>query len=357
MWLSTFLQRDTHSPFCALLSLSFSFMASLRQSDGRGNTVYNVVNHGGDGIPVLRVTEERSSSALSSFSTQDGGGPPPSLPSWLVRSSLLVLIMSALIIQIIGQRLLFKITEYLGFCLMFGFVFLLICSIYYCWCIFSRYTVGLTDNSQIIRTYAILCVSEVISCLSDYVIDLGLLEYFPIDIAFYFVLSMSLFSLFSGLVHRNNLSAMFSQETTSFVVITVITHYSLSCIFKDMLPSFLYSQIVYSSCLLAISLSLLVDRYPRYFTLSSIKRFVRNSLQVAKGESVGGSGIGSVLNVGAGGRRFSTASLASNVSSVVPQHRISLTSQSSRGTSVTTNVSNCLLMACCLFLLLLLIEF
>lgn len=312
-------------------------MASRKLSEGRANTVYNVINHEGDPPPSLRVTDERSSSAIS-FGTQDGGGPPPSLPNWLVRWSLLFLLMAALIIRIIGQKLLFKISEYLGFCLLFAVAFLLICSLYYCWCLFSRELTGLSTNAQIIRTYAILCISEIIASLSNRVIDLGILEAFPVDIAFYSVLSMSLFSLFSGTIHRNNLSAMFNQETTSFVLLTVITHYSLSCIFQDVLPSLLYSQIIYTGCLFSFSFSLLVEKYPRYFTLSSIKRIVRNSLQIQKGGGgVGGVGLGPVT--GAGGRRFSTASLTSNMS-IGPHHRPSLTSQSSRGTSVTTNVRN-----------------
>lgn len=299
-------------------------MSSLR-CDQRTNTVHNVINQSTAflDIPNLRI-EDRSGSALSSISGGSVHDSPTALPKWLVKALIIAMILIAVITQLLGQSVLFKITELMGFVLLFVGAFLLIAAIYYWWGMFAKDLIGI-NTSNVIKIYTVSCVSEVIATLSNYVVDLGLvLEASPIDIAFYFVFSLSLFSLFSSLIHRNGVASMFSQETTAYVGLTLISHYTLSSVFSDVLPSFLYSQLVYTSCLFALSISLLVVKYPKYFTLGAFRRFIRVSV-------TRGGGGGATLLGGVGGRRFSTVSLAS--SSNAP-HRSSLTSQSSRGTSI-----------------------
>lgn len=297
-------------------------MSDQRQPNNM--TVYNVVNSSTSkpllDLPSLRI-DDRSTSSLSHFSDKATAEETPAglvVPSWFIKGSLSFVILMALTVQIFGHALFLSFTELLGFMFVVMISFLVLVSAYLWWISSTGNTLVL-DRQRAIKTYGACCVCEVIASLSNYVVDLGVFEHSPIDIAFYSVFALSMFSIFSGAVHPKGIAAMFSHETTSFVVLTIILHYCISCLFHAMLPSLLFSQLLYCSCLFSLSFWLYVTASNIHFSLSSIQRLLRNSITATS----------RTTQSSYQPRKLSTISVNS---SVLP--RTSLTSQSSFGASV-----------------------
>ena len=295
-------------------------------------TVHSVVNNQSFSfldIPSFQI-DNRSSSALSStsqisaVSTDKGQAPNEAyfaLVSRAIQVCLAGMIVLALTVQVIGHGPILRIAEILGFMLIFLGSFLISLIVYLWWSSWTRVVIGL-DSYRTLKVYCICCLSEFVATLSNYVVDLGPLEHSPIDVAFYGVLTLLLFSLFSSVIHERGVAAMFNHETMFFVSLTVTLHFIMTCLFENILPSFIYSQIVYSSCFLALSICLLLAKYHSYFSMATIGQFVHTSIHGQK----------NLLPPTYSGRRFSNVSVLSNMSSVHPRN--SLTSQSSFSYSI-----------------------
>ena len=282
-------------------------------------TVHNLINNSPLrpylDVPSVRVDYERNTvSSLSNYNDES----VISLPNWFIKVSLILASLMAFTVNLFGHGPLFRLTQCLGFILVLVFSFLVLFTAFLWWASFVEHQLNF-DTVRIIKLYCVCCLSELIAALSNYVVDLGMLEHFPIDIAFYSVFALSVFSLFSGIVHSRGIAAMFSHETTTFVLLLLLLHYCTSCLFDNIIPTLLYTQLLYCSCLFALSCSLYMTKNHLNLTLSSLKHFIRTSI-TAPGRTIQSS------------RKLSVASVNSTLSSIQPRN--SVTSQSSYGTSI-----------------------
>ena len=302
---------------------------------GHGPNVYSLVNSSipverSLEVPSLRVeTVDRSTSAMSSSSLatpdKNKGNVLDSVYSpivtSLVKTGIGFMMILALFVVIIGDGLVLQISHVFGFVMLFFVSFIIGCGTYLWWVSWVHERIGITIHC-VFTTFLICCVSDLVSAGANRVIDLGPFENLPIDISYYSIFTMSLFSLFASVVHQKGTSAMFSHETCVFVCITVVMHYSTWCLFSGIIPSFIHSQIVYTSCLLAMSVSLLLLKHNPTISLVALRRIIRTSIHSKK----------DLVPASYSGRRFSNVSSMSNMSSIRPRN--SLTSQSSISTQV-----------------------
>ena len=280
-----------------------------------------------DSLPLLRVEEEDRSVSTTSMISQQSlhvvntpgkllDNEYSTLGTWLAGGAVALLVLLAASTLVFGSWLLMEVSQLFGYIFIFVFAFLVSSGSYMWWFTWMREPVAMNTN-RVIQLYAICCLSELVAVTGSMVVDLGPIEYLPVDLSFYSVLIVSLMALFSGTIHEKGLAAMLSAEVTSFVALTAVLHVSTFCLFESFLPEILYCQIPYMGCFFTFSLGLVLVKYHPNLSLATLRRIVRTSIQHSNAN---------MLPTGFN-RRMSTISLMSNLSSVYPRN--SVTSQSS----------------------------
>ena len=298
--------------------------------NSHGVSIQSLVNSGGiqdryTDVPSLRVeTFERSTSSLSTQSqtslASSKGNVLDSVYSpiatFLVKFSVGLMVLLSLCVMIIGDDMVIYFSQLFGFIMIFVMVFSISCGGYIWWMSWVHETVNLTRHNTLMMLLTFIC-SEIISTVVNHMIDLSHFDSLPIDLSFYAIHTIGLFCLFACLVHDKGVSAMFAHETCIFVALTIVMHYSTASIFSKILPRFLYCQLVYGSCFLAMCISLVLLKHQPNISLVGLRRMIRTSLHSKRDP----------FPASYAGRRFSNASMMSNFSSIRPKN--SITDQSS----------------------------
>ena len=151
---------------------------------------------------------------------------------------------------------------------LFGLMVLMVISFFACtgtfywWASINISKVGLTVE-KVIHIYLICVLSDLLACLVGIFTAVPPTSSLPVDTGYFIILATLLFFVFSLLVHKDGLNAMFSQETAIFVACTMVLNFSSTCLFRDVLPRFLLPQLVYVGALLGLSVALAGYKFPK----------------------------------------------------------------------------------------------
>ncbi len=297
-----------------------------------GPSVHSLVNSGGlqdryMDVPTLRVESvERSTSSLSTQSQTSLASTKgnvldsvySSIATFLVKFSIGSMVLVSLIVMAVGDDVVVYFSQLFGFIMIFLMMFSVSCGGYIWWMSWVHEAINLTRHSTLMMLLTFEC-SEVISAVANHMIDLGgHFNSIPIDLSFYAINTISLFCFFASLVHHKGTSAMFAHETCIFVAFTIVMHYTTATIFSKILPGFMYCQLVYGSCFLAMCISLVLLKNQPNISLVGLGRLIRTSMHTKRDN---------IFPASYAGRRFSNVSLMSNFSSIRP--KTSVTDQSS----------------------------
>lgn len=246
------------------------------------------------------------------------------LGSIMAKCGVAILVVCAAISRVLGESYLTSVSQFFGFTLIFVVAFFLCCGLFAWWGVWGRDGVGLSSRKVVI-IYGICIASEIASIMLDQYIDLGALEQLPVNVSLYAVLGLSLLSSFSVFVHPGGVAAMFSNESSSFVGLVLLLHFSMSALFYHSLPLLIYGQLVHTSCFLGLTLSLMLKEVQPRFRLSKLRKLVWGSQSKHS------------LRVPPRGRKISN--ISDLPSSHYTQYRNSLSSQSSLTSSIPASVS------------------
>lgn len=296
-----------------------------------GITVHSLVNTGvASDIPSLRVEAvgERSFSSLSTLSTSsqtslsgtsskgnvlnDAYSP---FATFCVNTSVGILFMLAFLVILLGENTILYLYQFTGFVMIFVMVFVVSYG-GYLWLI-SWVNETLDMSTKTIFTFVIGCVaSEGLSWFAYRLAassDIGI----PWSLPFYTVHSGAMLAVFVCILHQKGIDALVSYESGAFVCLTIVLHYISWSLFSLVLPRLFYSMLVYGSCSFALCSARILLKYLPAISIVGLKRVIKQNLYSKK----------DVVPPSYAGRRYSNASVMSNVSSVRPRN--SITDQSS----------------------------
>ena len=294
----------------------------------RNSKVYDqpfVDSVGPDGIPSVRVEDNTGRP-----DGQLAAGPISAnifrIMSVLGKGGIGFLLVTAAVSYLLGGSWLAGLSQLLGFIFIFFLAFCLCCGLFVWWGVWGRERVGLTRN-KIVVVYGICTASQLITLVLDQIIDLGPLEFLPMNLSFYAIFGLSLLSLFSVCVHHKGVAAMFSNESSMFTGLVVLLNICMAALFDHTLYQLLYGQLVHASCFFGLGLSLVPLNMRLRYSFSRLQRFFSGR------DSTSGPN----LRVPS---RFAGRKI-SNISDY-PKHSVS--SQSSIGSSLPASVSDTSLM-------------
>lgn len=299
----------------------------------RNSKVYDqpiVDSIGPDGIPSVRVEDISHSDGVGAGKPLGGNTSSWEIVVGLGKCGVGLLVTIAAVSYVLGGRCLSGLSQLVGLMFIFSLVFCLCCGLFVWWGLWGREKVGLTRNKVLI-VYGICTASQLISLVLDQIIDLGPLEFLPMNLSFYAIFGLSLLSLFSVCIHDKGVAAMFSNESSMFTGLVVLLNICTAALFDHTLYQLIYGQLVHMSCFLGLGLSLTSTnvRLSRHF--SRLKSFIA----------------GSDLNQNLKLPRLGPGRKVSNISDAPSFPRHSVSSQSSVGSSLPASVSDAWFVVIC----------
>ena len=180
----------------------------------------------------------------------------------LARVTLTVLTLVGALVGLFGKASLDAISQFVGFMLMFLFIFMACTGTFYWWANSCKDSVKLTLR-KVLHIYGVCALSDILARSINMFSRMPESSLVPEDISYFFSLTTLLMLTFAMLFHKNGLNAMFSKETVLFVVISVALNYSTSRLFLDILPKIFLPQMIHSAALLGLSMSFAGYSVPR----------------------------------------------------------------------------------------------
>ena len=277
---------------------------------------------------TVRVDDD-TYSETSSIPT-DGSGkvlnPEASLlGNLLAKVGVASLAILGVVVSILGSTPLLAASQLFGFIFLLLTTFAICCGLYLWWGSWHHRAVVL-DVNKVLVIYAICSSSDILARLMCAFTRVPVTENLPFEASYFLLLGALLYFEFSFFAHGDGLNAMFAKETNIFVGLTLMLNLSAICLFGPILPSFILPQLIYTSALLGLTLSLMGHKFPHlspsafYWALSHQQAFRKGAI-IAR---VGGGG----NNMG---RKMSTSSMASTNSSVRPRSSYSFSSLATMG--------------------------
>ena len=225
----------------------------------RNSKVYDqpfVDSVGPDGIPSVRVEDNSNRSDARAGLAGPISANISRIMAVLGKGGIGFLLVIAAVSYLLGGSWLAGLSQLLGFMFIFSLAFCLCCGLFVWWGVWGRGKVGLTRN-KIVVVYGICTASQLITLVLDQIIDLGPLEFLPMNLSFYAIFGLSLLSLFSVCVHDKGVAAVFSNESSMFTGLVVLLNICMAALFDHTLYQLMYGQLVHTSCFFGLSLSLL----------------------------------------------------------------------------------------------------
>ena len=224
--------------------------------------------------PMVRVESEDNQSETSAMtSTSDGQVLNPEanslgLGNYLAQGCLGLFIVVGALVGLGGRDFLVGASQ------LFGFMFLFLCSFVVCsgvflwWGAWNKESIDL-NVKKVIVVYSICTVSDLLGRLVTMYAAIPAADSLPFNTSYYIFLATLLFANFALFAHRDGLNGMFSQEACVFVGLSCILNFTSWCLFGDIVPGFLLPQLVYTSVMMGLTLSLVRYRFP-HVSLSAV---------------------------------------------------------------------------------------
>ena len=215
--------------------------------------------------PVVRVeSEDNQSEASAMTSTSDGQILNPeanNLGNYVAQGCLGLFIVVGALVGLGGREFLVGASQ------LFGFMFLFLCSFVVCsglylwWGAWNKDSINLSVKKVII-VYSICTTSDLLGRLVTTYAAIPAADSLPFNTSYYIFLATLLFASFALFAHRDGLNGMFSQEACLFVGLSCVLNFTSWCLFGDIVPGLLLPQLVYTSVLMGLTLSLVSYRFP-----------------------------------------------------------------------------------------------
>ena len=296
----------------------------------RYSRVYDqpILQHTSKG-PMVRVETDDAHSESSTGLTSDEYGKmlnpeAYTFGSVLAKVALTVLILLGLVTSCAGRTFLMAVSQLFGFTFIFTVTFVVCSGLYLWWGAWNGNTVQLSVK-KVITLYVICCSCDFLARALASFASIPVADSLPIAGSYFIFLLTNLFVTFSLFAHKDGLNAMFSKETSMFVGLTLLLNFSSTCLFGEIIPSILLSQLVYGGILLGLSLSLMAHRFP-HLSLSAVYRVFnqhessyRNSLAPPTGRRLSKTSMGSMGSAVPSARSRASLSSISSLLSLNPQ--------------------------------------
>ena len=222
--------------------------------------------------PIVRVESEDNQSEVSAMtSASDGQILNPetnSLGNYLAQGCLVLFIVVGALVGLGGRDFLVGATQ------LFGFMFLFLCSFVVCsgvylwWGACNKDSIDL-NVKKVIIVYSICTTSDLLGRLVTMYAAIPAADSLPFNTSYYIFLATLLFASFALFAHRDGLNGMFSQEACLFVGLSCVLNFTSWCLFGDIVPGLLLPQLVYTSVMMGLTLSLVGYRFP-HVSLSAV---------------------------------------------------------------------------------------
>lgn len=224
--------------------------------------------------PIVRVeSEDNQSEASSGMISGHGDGQvlnpeATNLGNYLAQACLFVFIVVGALVGVGGRELLVGASQ------VFGFMFLFLCSFVVCsglflwWGTWNKDAINL-NVKKVMVVYTICTTSDLLGRLITMYAAIPAADSLPFNTSYYIFLATLLFANFALFAHRDGLNGMFSTEACLFVALSCILNFTSWCLFGDIVPTLLLPQLVYTSLLMGLTLSLVGDRFP-HVSLSAV---------------------------------------------------------------------------------------
>ena len=184
--------------------------------------------------------------------------------SLICKIALVSLIVLGLVISAVGNSLLLVVFQLVGFILVFVAVFLTCSGLYLWWASWNHRSIDFSVR-RVLILFGMCSASNVIAWVLMTLAlwsEIPLAESLPLEASYIILLGTLLLVNVSFFVHRKGLNAMFSNETCTFVGLTLVLDFSSRCVFGHILPQVILPHIVYTSALFGLTLSLMGHRFP-----------------------------------------------------------------------------------------------
>jgi hypothetical protein len=222
--------------------------------------------------PIVRVeSEDNQSEASSARGAGDGQILNPeatNLSNYLAQACLCLFIVVGALVGVGGRELLVGASQ------VFGFMFLFLCSFVVCsglflwWGTWNKDAISLNVR-KVVVVYTICTTSDLLGRLITMYAAIPAADSLPFNTSYYIFLATLLFANFALFAHRDGLNGMFSTEACLFVALSCVLNFTSWCLFGDVVPTLLLPQLVYTSLLMGLTLSLVGDRFP-HVSLSAV---------------------------------------------------------------------------------------
>lgn len=171
------------------------------------------------------------------------------------------LALAGALVTVCGKDSLQFVSQLFGFMLMLVVAFLACVGCFYWWSGCCRKNIVLSVK-KVAVIYLLCIISDALARLISVFTAVPPSSSIPTDASYFISLATILLFVFSLLVHREGLKAMFSRESVLFVVCMLVLNFSIARLFEDFLPHFLLPQVIHVGLLLGLSLSLAGYKFP-----------------------------------------------------------------------------------------------
>ena len=218
-----------------------------------------IVYNNNKGNLVIRADLEGSNSSVTSY---DAGKGLEAVGTFMAKATLCVLTLVGLSVGVLGRASLEVASQFIGFMILFVFIFLACSGTFYWWGVTCRTKIKFSVKS-IVSVYGVCVASDMLAYTVYLFSRMPPSNTIPVDISYFVCFATVLLFSFTLLFHNNGLNAMFSRESVLFILCSVVFNYSSSRLFSEILPRVILPQMVHAGMLLGLSLALAGYRFPQ----------------------------------------------------------------------------------------------
>ena len=186
-----------------------------------------------------------------------------------------------------GREILVEASQLFGFMFLFFSSFVVCSGLFLWWGAWNKESINL-NVKKVIIVYSICTTSDLIGRLVTTYAAIPAADSLPFNTSYYIFLATLLFATFALFAHRDGLNGMFSQEVCLFVALSCTLNFTSWCLFGDIVPGLLLPQLVYTSVMMGLTLSLVGYRFP-HVSLSVVYWALTNPSSVQRGNRRGSS--------------------------------------------------------------------
>ena len=214
--------------------------------------------------PIVRVESEDTHSEASAMTSASDGqilNPEASkFGNYLAQGCLGLFVLVGVLVGVGGRNFLVGASQLFGFVFLFLCAFVVCSGLYLWWGAWNKDSINLSVK-KVIVIYSICTTSDLIGRLITMYAAIPAADSLPFNTSYYIFLATLLFTTFALFAHRDGLNGMFSQEACLFVGLACVLNFTSWCLFGDVVPGLVLPQLVYTSILMGLTLSLVGCRF------------------------------------------------------------------------------------------------